>query len=206
MIIASSGDKRAHPRVCGENFFGCGVGLFFWGSSPRVRGKLVYSSLITAAKGLIPACAGKTNAVEPCSDLRGAHPRVCGENPLAAARPILAPGSSPRVRGKPDCATERGDEGRLIPACAGKTSNGKLQRRRSWAHPRVCGENRCAGRNDDAAVGSSPRVRGKPPLGTFPRTSHGLIPACAGKTTACYELNSDMRAHPRVCGENGVTD
>ena len=152
--------------------------------------------------GLIPACAGKTNAVEPCSDLRGAHPRVCGENPLAAARPILAPGSSPRVRGKPDCATERGDEGRLIPACAGKTSNGKLQRRRSWAHPRVCGENRCAGRNDDAAVGSSPRVRGKPPLGTFPRTSHGLIPACAGKTTACYELNSDMRAHPRVCGEN----
>ena len=50
-------------------------------------------------------------------------------------------GSSPRVRGKPGVRYDRLWTLRLIPACAGKTS----QDGETWtsrpAHPRVCGEN-----------------------------------------------------------------
>ena len=92
--------SSAHPRVCGENFFEVGVDGGEFGSSPRVRGKPGPGAEPPAPDGLIPACAGKTCQGRPQRLERQAHPRVCGENPLAAARPILAPGSSPRVRGK----------------------------------------------------------------------------------------------------------
>ena len=50
--------------------------------------------------------------------------------------------------------------------------------------------------------GSSPRVRGKPGVANRVVATPGLIPACAGKTAAVFELCAEDRAHPRVCGEN----
>ena len=50
--------------------------------------------------------------------------------------------------------------------------------------------------------GSPPRVRGKPRLLAISKVSHGITPACAGKTLI---IASNMRLfwdHPRVCGEN----
>ena len=52
--------KTAHPRVCGEND---GFGYVVHrpsGSSPRVRGKQTAWNATNFARGLIPACAGKT--------------------------------------------------------------------------------------------------------------------------------------------------
>ena len=114
---------------------------------------------------------------------------------------ILA-GSSPRVRGKPvDEGLHRG-RGGLIPACAGKTgpSYGVMG---LWAaHPRVCGENVGGAVQAVAAVGSSPRVRGKR-WGVRPTEFlGGLIPACAGKTCRAGPPTGSPAAHPRVCGEN----
>ena len=91
---------------------------------------------------------------------------------------------------------------RLIPACAGKTWITGLDRDPNWAHPRVCGENGTPQTGQRVPVGSSPRVRGKrsrpgPSLGNL-----GLIPACAGKTVMTYAGGAEIRAHPRVCGEN----
>ena len=72
------------------------------------------------------------------------------------------------------------------------------------AHPRVCGENHGKGGKTRLVPGSSPRVRGK----LAPHMTHagklGLIPACAGKTRAKPPAASASRAHPRVCGENGI--
>ena len=71
-----------------------------------------------------------------------------------------------------------------------------------WAHPRVCGENLTVVDFAHAALGSSPRVRGKLPLCSIVATMTGLIPACAGKTLRFWFACAMMRAHPRVCGEN----
>ena len=134
--------------------------------------------------------------------VRGAHPRVCGENSLIRRRRVSLVGSSPRVRGKP-CAfiTVAAGDG-LIPACAGKTHLGFLLLRAWWAHPRVCGENRPGRPGRPGRNGSSPRVRGKPIQDFSDLFQRGLIPACAGKTGLRLANRRFSGAHPRVCGEN----
>ena len=66
----------------------------------------------------------------------------------------------------------------------------------------MCGENIDVSVIVPVNTGSSPRVRGK--LRSHPRgrSSHRLIPACAGKTTTILKPLSVRWAHPRVCGEN----
>ena len=90
----------AHPRVCGENPGGVGVGGGDDGSSPRVRGKRRRRGRLRDRMGLIPACAGKTPALMASAALDRAHPRVCGENRTLTTLPRCSVGSSPRVRGK----------------------------------------------------------------------------------------------------------
>mgnify|MGYP000941189907 CR=1 FL=1 len=172
----------AHPRVCGENWSTASRRSTASGSSPRVRGKRDHHRAHRRPRRLIPACAGKTAAC---------HWSAPSER-----------GSSPRVRGKLAallvCHVELG----LIPACAGKT------RFRAWrgsgasAHPRVCGENASEPSLMVVVLGSSPRVRGKPVQHLHGGAWHGLIPACAGKTSRRRSLLRPSPAHPRVCGEN----
>ena len=52
-------------------------------------------------RGIIPAYAGNTFDVERCDDLRGDHPRVCGEHRVPGGDQLITPGSSPRMRGTP---------------------------------------------------------------------------------------------------------
>ena len=111
-------------------------------------------------------------------------------------------GSSPRVRGKLVPRPTKRGAGRLIPACAGKTSPSPANPRRTRAHPRVCGENRAHRASPFASRGSSPRVRGKRSLLRRCSCAWGLIPACAGKTIVMVIARKLNAAHPRVCGEN----
>ena len=172
----------AHPRVCGENVAPICPMRSSRGSSPRVRGKHAGGAGGELQRGLIPACAGKTDNLYRFRRYHWAHPRVCGENWCVCIWVRVVSGSSPRVRGKPEKLPLVAYRKRLIPACAGKTWKGRVPSRRSRAHPRVCGENRIRERNIHVQTGSSPRVRGK----QQPEKNHdeapGLIPACAGKT------------------------
>ena len=154
------------------------------GSSPRVRGKLACQGIGFFSEGLILACAGKTYRRADPSPFRRAHPRVCGENKPHRKSSIQPPGSSPRVRGKRHKAREANQPTGLIPARAGKTSASRPRTARLPAHPRMCGENDEFANIGAIPSGSSPHVRGKPsrPLGRG--HSVGLIPACAGKTSA----------------------
>mgnify|MGYP001681432688 CR=1 FL=1 len=72
----------AHPRVCGENPPLGTRRPTTRGSSPRVRGKHEASMPHVQLRGLIPACAGKTDDTGGETRVIGAHPRVCGENRL----------------------------------------------------------------------------------------------------------------------------
>ena len=112
---------RAHPRVCGENQDTNVLDLTGAGSSPRVRGKLRAVISSPSAVWLIPACAGKTHLEAEPLAVPEAHPRVCGENIISVANPLMQLGSSPRVRGKRKAAKDFNSRGGLIPACAGKT-------------------------------------------------------------------------------------
>ena len=192
----------AHPRVCGENGFKELGGSVKDGSSPRVRGKHLLATAHDSGRGLIPACAGKTDRYHIFSFVCGAHPRVCGENTGRRRGRPRAPGSSPRVRGKHPKSHGEGPALRLIPACAGKTARPRCCGMSRWAHPRVCGENQPGDDAPTADDGSSPRVRGKRTALKPAFEPCGLIPACAGKTTPATHTTSGRRAHPRVCGEN----
>ena len=76
---------------------------------------------------------------------------------------------------------ERHDGG-LIPAHAGKTLIGWGVAACLEAHPRSRGENLAEQGWDTYALGSSPLTRGKHRLGPVPNQPLGLIPAHSGKT------------------------
>ena len=196
--------RSAHPRVCGENHCFTDTANRLAGSSPRVRGKRSRRKDHRATAGLIPACAGKTHSTRRGHVGLGAHPRVCGENSFHAARARWLGGSSPRVRGKLKRVKIGDVTAGLIPACAGKTTTTRRTCRTAWAHPRVCGENALLKSSAEILPGSSPRVRGKRQPDRCLVVEVRLIPACAGKTRAMVDWEINRRAHPRVCGENGL--
>ena len=193
---------KAHPRVCGENDVLKSRVYSQCGSSPRVRGKQHPSVYFPSLFRLIPACAGKTRTLFLSSMDPRAHPRVCGENSALEDAHAGGQGSSPRVRGKLLAGHTAMALQRLIPACAGKTSEGRSSLLSSSAHPRVCGENKVGEKRARSEPGSSPRVRGKRSLSHADTGIPGLIPACAGKTARLPCLRDAATAHPRVCGEN----
>ena len=88
-----------HPRVCGEQISYLSILRHHHGSSPRVRGTVVWLLLLVLRKRFIPACAG--NRISSCPQRKTAavHPRVCGEQRELETQITLRVGSSPRVRG-----------------------------------------------------------------------------------------------------------
>ena len=172
----------AHPRACGENAASASRTAAATGSSPRVRGKPRDTTLQRVSSGLIPARAGKTGPGKGARSSSPAHPRACGENRAWQCLSGLLLGSSPRVRGKPQCAFCCSTFRRLIPARAGKTTWWPGSRSCPGAHPRACGENFSSPVSPVSIAGSSPRVRGKQRQPRRDAESRGLIPARAGKT------------------------
>ena len=68
-------------------------------------------------------------------------------------------------------------------------------------HPRVCGENVVIASDRRAALGTSPRMRGKLLLRRYHQIEWRNIPAYAGKTMSPRPHQSGLAEHPRVCGE-----
>ena len=167
-----------------------------------MRGKPIDDQAVCFHCGLIPACAGKTKTHLILPKQLQAHPRVCGENKRSEFSPAKASGSSPRVRGKHSGRERAEESGGLIPACAGKTGDGRTITGLAVAHPRVCGENSDGAITALSIGGSSPRVRGKRSAMRDRCRIRGLIPACAGKTASVSVESACVEAHPRVCGEN----
>ena len=167
-----------------------------------MRGKQTVKVKVGAETGLIPAHAGKTLVYRRFFIRSRAHPRACGENRDGRGHPPHSAGSSPRMRGKPTYGGYGQSFQGLIPAHAGKTAEAAYSRVKSWAHPRACGENSFFFRCLLRGVGSSPRMRGKPGGSLSHAETGRLIPAHAGKTTPQRWEHSQVRAHPRACGEN----
>ena len=111
-------------------------------------------------------------------------------------------GSSPRARGAHPAPLGHGRHRGIIPACAGSTRSPGLRTARSGDHPRVRGEHRGHRDHHRAGGGSSPRARGAQALEWAQGALDGIIPACAGSTSAPLVPLSPGRDHPRVRGEH----
>ena len=95
-----SKNRRDHPRACGEKLTKGKPGALEWGSPPRVRGKVQFSSWSSSPSGITPARAGKSFQLVVISGLNGDHPRACGEKFNKSSLNLSGIGSPPRVRGK----------------------------------------------------------------------------------------------------------
>ena len=87
------------------------------------------------------------------------------------------------MREKLNLTYEDGTEGRITPACAGKTTILSQTSARSRDHPRVCGKNVPVPLAEFGMSGSPPRVREKHADFALVLDVRGITPACAGKTS-----------------------
>ena len=65
---------------------------------------------------------------------------MCGEKKVMRGAKDKRMGSPPHVRGKAGRRTSCTGIQRITPACAGKSFEMKILKRRLWDHPRMCGE------------------------------------------------------------------
>ena len=190
-----------HPRVCGEQRLVGKEGFTNGGSSPRVRGTGPTHANTTRRARFIPACAGNSLRQRNYRRLMPVHPRVCGEQRQTRVRTMPTAGSSPRVRGTAYAFDRRYLSNRFIPACAGNRFPDVRRVSEDAVHPRVCGEQRSAGRGEFTNGGSSPRVRGTGSYESSYRRGCRFIPACAGNRAKLNGAENKIPVHPRVCGE-----
>ena len=211
-----------HPRMCGEHKSMAFCVGTLRGSSPHVRGALVWSCPYCGHSGIIPACAGSTRYSTTGKQGRRDHPRMCGEHGGVNNYNNPTLGSSPHVRGAHAMTGEKTQVYGIIPACAGSTSMNGLMTCPRRDHPRMCGEHHAVSSGPHPAgdhprmcgehlsfkaflmvsAGSSPHVRGARHHLHKIATRHGIIPACAGSTFNASFGALQNRDHPRMCGEH----
>ena len=175
------------------------------GSSPRMRGALVDVLLKRHRAGIIPAYAGSTDPVIIGSELRGDHPRVCGEHAFMDYCTRGVRESSPRMRGAQHSVEQCPRQHGLIPAYAGSTIPRRSGSRACRDHPRVCGEHFFCMYSSGESRGSSPRMRGARTDDSGNASPIGIIPAYAGSTGTVTDSLTTSGDHPRVCGEHHAT-
>ena len=193
-----------HPRACGANETCHPCGVLERGSSPRMRGKHRLHVQVVRRVRIIPAHAGQTYQEEQSRLHPPDHPRACGANPAMMCKVMRVTGSSPRMRGKHvDYVINKANQ-RIIPAHAGQTYRLAQQMQTDKDHPRACGANLAALVFPALALGSSPRMRGKPPPNRMKFFPLRIIPAHAGQTSKVRRSVTHSPDHPRACGANGI--
>ena len=168
--------------MCGEHLTKTCHSFAPSGSSPHVRGAPQKGRSVSASPRIIPACAGSTPQERSRTHPTGDHPRMCGEHCGSIHIYCHIKGSSPHVRGAPWPQLLSSRTTRIIPACAGSTTNPRVREPVHRDHPRMCGEHPTPGHPPVDVHGSSPHVRGAQHSGKSGRVLSGIIPACAGST------------------------
>ena len=192
-----------HPRGCGERQARKTFTPPTNGSSPRVRGTLIWASLPDRRIRFIPAGAGNAHHWVIAYSTGPVHPRGCGERPCRRFRRRGKSGSSPRVRGTPVDVLCPVSPDRFIPAGAGNAFARPSYRTHVPVHPRGCGERSSDDSNTLLTIGSSPRVRGTPPSRNTAHLDSRFIPAGAGNAAISRFSTGAISVHPRGCGERG---
>ena len=160
------------------------------GSPPPVRGKAFNPIKYILEVGITPACAGKRADKDTPISNGWDHPRLCGEKALPASVLPCKTGSPPPVRGKARREVLTMSEGRITPACAGKSRLRRPLPLPIRDHPRLCGEKLLRSAGDGCFQGSPPPVRGKAGSSLQPILTLRITPACAGKSVTYLALRT----------------
>ena len=202
--IADARDGRDHPRMRGEHTSANPWPRAFGGSSPHARGAQAFEGENPLRRGIIPACAGSTAALDERVAARRDHPRMRGEHVTLVAWSLHAPGSSPHARGAPPGHRRVELPQGIIPACAGSTPTSQRLLRGRGDHPRMRGEHELGCSAEDWEAGSSPHARGALSLVIVQVIVPRIIPACAGSTYDCHGRDCRREDHPRMRGEHSM--
>ena len=132
----------------------------------------------------------------------GDHPRIRGENVLAASPRLAGEGSPPHTRGKLIACDACDRIFGITPAYAGKISISLSYPALMADHPRIRGENRLLVARILRAAGSPPHTRGKYSLRANYSQNSGITPAYAGKILHHSIKLFFTTDHPRIRGEN----
>ena len=108
------------------------------------------------------------------------------------------------MRGKDPLLVPMLELGGITPAYAGKRLAAADSHGAERDHPRVCGEKPQSRKAPRRYQGSPPRMRGKASGLPSLRSTGGITPAYAGKSSCRFILCKIPRDHPRVCGEKGL--
>ena len=171
------------------------------GSSPRVRGTVLWAVKRMIDDRFIPAGAGNGKRWVSSGMQVSVHPRGCGERLTIHWCANTCNGSSPRVRGTEHTGCSMREKRRFIPAGAG---NGLLIRigiKMPPVHPRGCGERTVLMLAAVGLAGSSPRVRGTVTGQALALGKYRFIPAGAGNGGLILLADGQGAVHPRGCGE-----
>ena len=146
-----------------------------------MRGKLRSVSVQLILHRITPADAGKTADFRSFECTKQDHPRGCGENLFMRFYKKLPQGSPPRMRGKPFSINFTDIISGITPADAGKTYVLNESLTHAQDHPRGCGENLQIQDLYSKAIGSPPRMRGKPSKSYILPSEPGSPPRMRGK-------------------------
>ena len=171
-----------HLRVCGADEVDVEELDRALGSSPRVRSGPGHPHRNRLHRGIISACAERTNAANCASCPTRDHLRVCGADSVTSPTCRRGLGSSPRVRsGRTQSQPRRIPHG-IISACAERTRACGIGCGTWWDHLRVCGADWVKKLPMAGSAGSSPRVRSGRSAELQHDPARGIISACAERT------------------------
>ena len=155
-------EREVHPHGCGEDPPCQPMRPYAGGSPPRVWGRLCSSQMTPSRSRFTPTGVGKTRTLCWMKVWMSVHPHGCGEDSWRSGLACGAGGSPPRVWGRPLYSTQMIIPTRFTPTGVGKTTM-LLSLHLTWAvHPHGCGEDTAIPKAIPAAIGSPPRVWGRP--------------------------------------------
>ena len=125
-----------------------------------------------------------------------------GEDIISELEGLFYGGSPPHARGRLDTLGDTPCNGRITPACAGKTCPRPGQAPSTTDHPRMRGEDNLRQCGYTPHLGSPPHARGRRGKQFVQNRSVGITPACAGKTSQRFFISPMLTDHPRMRGED----
>ena len=134
--------KTVHPHACGEHNIQKNYKLLLVGSSPRLWGTHLLTSVKTRVIRFIPTLVGNTTTNTSSTGESPVHPHACGEHPLYSVPGMIDHGSSPRLWGTLNLYAAVALVCRFIPTLVGNTWP-MIPPMHSWpVHPHACGEHK----------------------------------------------------------------